>query len=191
MQKVAGERYVYKFVCDPEALFTMAFPDNHRPVLKTEPPREDFYRDQHPATSISEAHQTALPSAVSTAPSTIPPMDLSMSQPRTTETSPQPTTMSQAPMTPVVGVAYRSTDQSGGMQQPGSSSQLSPHTVSPQPSVHLHNLDPQPQVPLQYMQNGTVVPPTGEKDKQPTMPYLHDMSRVYNTGSYVEAGCVY
>lgn len=34
MQKVAGERYVYKFVCDPEALFTMAFPDNHRPMLK-------------------------------------------------------------------------------------------------------------------------------------------------------------
>ncbi|XP_045465987.1 ETS translocation variant 4 isoform X2 [Harmonia axyridis] len=25
MQKVAGERYVYKFVCDPEALFTMAW----------------------------------------------------------------------------------------------------------------------------------------------------------------------
>ena len=36
MQKVAGERYVYKFVCNPEALFTMAFPDNQRPVLKTE-----------------------------------------------------------------------------------------------------------------------------------------------------------
>ncbi|CAK1591454.1 unnamed protein product [Parnassius mnemosyne] len=26
MQKVAGERYVYKFVCDPEALFSMARP---------------------------------------------------------------------------------------------------------------------------------------------------------------------
>ena len=24
MQKVAGERYVYKFVCNPEALFTVA-----------------------------------------------------------------------------------------------------------------------------------------------------------------------
>lgn len=34
MQKVAGERYVYKFVCDPEALFSMAFPDAHRPFLK-------------------------------------------------------------------------------------------------------------------------------------------------------------
>ncbi|KAJ8012375.1 hypothetical protein DPEC_G00042050 [Dallia pectoralis] len=37
MQKVAGERYVYKFVCDPEALFSMAFPDNQRPNLKTDP----------------------------------------------------------------------------------------------------------------------------------------------------------
>ncbi|KAM4626316.1 ETS translocation variant 5 [Discoglossus pictus] len=36
MQKVAGERYVYKFVCDPEALFTMAFPDNQRAYIKTE-----------------------------------------------------------------------------------------------------------------------------------------------------------
>ena len=34
---MAGERYVYKFVCDPEALFSMAFPDNQRPSLKTEP----------------------------------------------------------------------------------------------------------------------------------------------------------
>ncbi|XP_062383988.1 ETS translocation variant 5-like isoform X2 [Sardina pilchardus] len=36
MQKVAGERYVYKFVCDPEALFSMAFPDNQRPSLKAD-----------------------------------------------------------------------------------------------------------------------------------------------------------
>ncbi|XP_041120293.1 ETS translocation variant 5-like isoform X2 [Polyodon spathula] len=45
MQKVAGERYVYKFVCDPEALFSMAFPDNQRPSLKPDPdcpqPEED------------------------------------------------------------------------------------------------------------------------------------------------------
>ncbi|KAI9518805.1 ETS translocation variant 5 [Dissostichus eleginoides] len=44
--KVAGERYVYKFVCDPEALFSMAFPDNQRPNLKVDPdslpgPEED------------------------------------------------------------------------------------------------------------------------------------------------------
>uniref|UniRef100_A0A3Q4HYW7 ETS variant transcription factor 5b n=1 Tax=Neolamprologus brichardi TaxID=32507 RepID=A0A3Q4HYW7_NEOBR len=34
---VAGERYVYKFVCNPEALFSMAFPDNQRPSLKPDP----------------------------------------------------------------------------------------------------------------------------------------------------------
>lgn len=35
--QVAGERYVYKFVCDPDALFSMAFPDNQRPSLKADP----------------------------------------------------------------------------------------------------------------------------------------------------------
>ncbi|XP_054643235.1 ETS translocation variant 5-like [Dunckerocampus dactyliophorus] len=37
MQKVAGERYVYKFVCNPQALFSLAFPDNQRPSLKPDP----------------------------------------------------------------------------------------------------------------------------------------------------------
>ncbi|XP_023804956.1 ETS translocation variant 5-like isoform X2 [Oryzias latipes] len=42
MQKVAGERYVYKFVCNPEALFSMAFPEHQRPCLKAElPPGEE------------------------------------------------------------------------------------------------------------------------------------------------------
>lgn len=36
MQKVAGERYVYKFVCSPEALFSMAFPDSQKPYIKPE-----------------------------------------------------------------------------------------------------------------------------------------------------------
>lgn len=35
--QVAGERYVYKFVCNLEALFSMAFPDNQRPSLKSDP----------------------------------------------------------------------------------------------------------------------------------------------------------
>lgn len=34
--QVAGERYVYKFVCEPEALISLAFPDNQRPSLKAE-----------------------------------------------------------------------------------------------------------------------------------------------------------
>uniref|UniRef100_A0A1A8QWR4 Ets variant 5 n=2 Tax=Nothobranchius TaxID=28779 RepID=A0A1A8QWR4_9TELE len=46
MQKVAGERYVYKFVCNPDALFSMAFPENQRPSLKVDldailPPNEE------------------------------------------------------------------------------------------------------------------------------------------------------
>lgn len=34
MQKVAGERYVYRFVCDPGALFSMAFPDLGHSTLR-------------------------------------------------------------------------------------------------------------------------------------------------------------
>ncbi|KAJ8706907.1 hypothetical protein PYW07_012985 [Mythimna separata] len=38
MQKVAGERYVYKFVCDPEALFSMAAPPRARSPPAPPPP---------------------------------------------------------------------------------------------------------------------------------------------------------
>ncbi|XP_014680370.1 PREDICTED: ETS translocation variant 5-like [Priapulus caudatus] len=48
MQKVAGERYVYKFVCDPDALFSMAFPENHRPILKSESLRESHLSQGSP-----------------------------------------------------------------------------------------------------------------------------------------------
>ncbi|XP_030829346.1 ETS translocation variant 1 isoform X1 [Strongylocentrotus purpuratus] len=59
MQKVAGERYVYKFVCDPEALFIMAFPDGLHTQLRVSlppphdqrqppPPRPSQMRPIHP-----------------------------------------------------------------------------------------------------------------------------------------------
>uniref|UniRef100_A0A1A8HME8 Ets variant 5a n=1 Tax=Nothobranchius korthausae TaxID=1143690 RepID=A0A1A8HME8_9TELE len=54
MQKVAGERYVYKFVCDPEALFSMAFPDNQRPVLKTDVERQINEEDTVPLSHFDE-----------------------------------------------------------------------------------------------------------------------------------------
>ncbi|XP_063056036.1 ETS translocation variant 1 [Engraulis encrasicolus] len=55
MQKVAGERYVYKFVCDPEALFSMAFPDNQRPVLKTDSERHVNEEDTVPLSHFDES----------------------------------------------------------------------------------------------------------------------------------------
>ncbi|XP_026157228.1 ETS translocation variant 5-like isoform X2 [Mastacembelus armatus] len=73
MQKVAGERYVYKFVCNPEALFSMAFPDNQRPSLKADPdaplaPSEDdalplpSYEEEGPYLAEGgEQHIQALP----------------------------------------------------------------------------------------------------------------------------------
>uniref|UniRef100_A0A4W2I248 ETS variant transcription factor 1 n=1 Tax=Bos indicus x Bos taurus TaxID=30522 RepID=A0A4W2I248_BOBOX len=55
MQKVAGERYVYKFVCDPEALFSMAFPDNQRPLLKTDMERHINEEDTVPLSHFDES----------------------------------------------------------------------------------------------------------------------------------------
>ncbi|KAM4538149.1 ETS translocation variant 5-like isoform 1-T1 [Fundulus diaphanus] len=54
--KVAGERYVYKFVCSPDALFSMAFLENQRPSLKADldailPPSEE---DGFPLPSYEE-----------------------------------------------------------------------------------------------------------------------------------------
>ena len=55
MQKVAGERYVYRFVCSPEALFNLAFPDGMRPLLKPECHQPNKVTDQQIA-SISRDH---------------------------------------------------------------------------------------------------------------------------------------
>ncbi|XP_030076359.1 ETS translocation variant 4-like [Microcaecilia unicolor] len=54
MQKVAGERYVYKFVCEPEALFSLAFPDNQRPTLKSEFERQVSEEDTVPLSHLDE-----------------------------------------------------------------------------------------------------------------------------------------
>ncbi|XP_068119833.1 ETS translocation variant 4 isoform X2 [Hyperolius riggenbachi] len=54
MQKVAGERYVYKFVCEPEALFSLAFPDNQRPALKSEFDRQISEEETVPLSHLDE-----------------------------------------------------------------------------------------------------------------------------------------
>ncbi|KAG9350226.1 hypothetical protein JZ751_026579, partial [Albula glossodonta] len=54
MQKVAGERYVYKFVCEPEALISLAFPDNQRPSLKAEFDRYINEEDTVPLSHLDE-----------------------------------------------------------------------------------------------------------------------------------------
>jgi len=52
---VAGERYVYKFVCEPEALFSLAFPDNQRPALKAELERQISEEDTVPLSHLDES----------------------------------------------------------------------------------------------------------------------------------------
>ncbi|XP_061087129.1 ETS translocation variant 4 isoform X2 [Conger conger] len=54
MQKVAGERYVYKFVCEPEALISLAFQDNQRPSLKAEFDRYVNEEDTVPLSHLDE-----------------------------------------------------------------------------------------------------------------------------------------
>lgn len=53
--QVAGERYVYKFVCEPEALFSLAFPDNQRPALKAEFDRPVSEEDTVPLSHLDES----------------------------------------------------------------------------------------------------------------------------------------
>uniref|UniRef100_A0A8D2P3M7 ETS variant transcription factor 4 n=1 Tax=Zosterops lateralis melanops TaxID=1220523 RepID=A0A8D2P3M7_ZOSLA len=55
MQKVAGERYVYKFVCEPEALFSMAFPEQPRPALKAELERQVSDEDTVPLSHLDDS----------------------------------------------------------------------------------------------------------------------------------------
>ncbi|XP_066248583.1 ETV5-related protein Ets96B-like [Euwallacea similis] len=62
MQKVAGERYVYKFVCDPEALFNMAYGGHQDPGMKP------TSKTEHLSTSVApkfEAHNLAYTDMIS------------------------------------------------------------------------------------------------------------------------------
>ncbi|NXY08038.1 ETV4 protein, partial [Pteruthius melanotis] len=54
MQKVAGERYVYKFVCEPQALLSMAFPDCLRPAPKAGLARQGSEEDTVPLSHLEE-----------------------------------------------------------------------------------------------------------------------------------------
>uniref|UniRef100_A0A8C3R0F6 ETS variant transcription factor 4 n=1 Tax=Cyanoderma ruficeps TaxID=181631 RepID=A0A8C3R0F6_9PASS len=52
--QVAGERYVYKFVCEPEALFSMAFPEQQRPALRAELERQVSDEDTVPLSHLDD-----------------------------------------------------------------------------------------------------------------------------------------
>ncbi|KAK5906280.1 hypothetical protein CgunFtcFv8_002162 [Champsocephalus gunnari] len=73
MQKVAGERYVYKFVCEPEALISLAFPDNQRPSLKAEFERYVNEEDTVPLSHLDEG----VPYATEQAPQNMGPQPYS------------------------------------------------------------------------------------------------------------------
>lgn len=74
MQKVAGERYVYKFVCEPEALISLAFPDNQRPSLKAEFER---YVNEEDTVPLSHLDEVQVPYAADQAPQNMGPQPYS------------------------------------------------------------------------------------------------------------------
>ncbi|MGH0158895.1 UNVERIFIED_CONTAM: hypothetical protein FKN15_036449 [Acipenser sinensis] len=59
MQKVAGDRYVYKFVCEPEALISLAFPDSQSPNLKSEFDRHVIEEDTDPCPTWTRTWPTS------------------------------------------------------------------------------------------------------------------------------------
>ena len=59
MQKVAGERYVYRFVCNPEALFSLAFPDGMRPLLKPQCCQPQRVTDQQLMAGTRDAYSVS------------------------------------------------------------------------------------------------------------------------------------
>ena len=71
--QVAGERYVYKFVCEPEALISLAFPDNQRPSLKAEFERYVNEEDTVPLSHLDEG----VPYAAEQAPQNMGPQPYS------------------------------------------------------------------------------------------------------------------
>ena len=186
MQKVAGERYVYKFVCDPEALFTMAFPDNHRPVLKTDPPKDDYYRDLSSGPQSCQNKEQLQPLALTSnnnnnnggTPNAVmhnasPPPHGPVPQPaHTTAHNPHP----PPPMDLPPGHPHA--------MMPG---HPPPHALPPPPPPPGH------MGPHHQMSHGGPSPPqahSAQQNMSSHMAYMHDMSRMYNSGPYME-GCVY
>ncbi|NXN13498.1 ETV4 protein, partial [Indicator maculatus] len=53
MQKVAGERYVYKFICEPQALLSLAC--RERPAPRAEPERQVSEEDTLPLSHLDES----------------------------------------------------------------------------------------------------------------------------------------
>ena len=190
MQKVAGERYVYKFVCDPDALFTMAFPDNHRPVLKSEAPKDhDLYHSRNTGSSSSGgslAGDQCMGGGLKDQPLalTINTQVGGMGPPHQTTTATTTTTTPPPTHTPVPRTTH--TPGMDPSQQPNNPHHPPSH-LNPTPH-HPHHQQQSPQAPDQLP-----VPPhahAGSMHPNPAAAYMQDMSRMYNTGPYME-GCVY
>lgn len=185
MQKVAGERYVYKFVCDPDALFTMAFPDNHRPVLKTDI-RKDLYRSGTQNSAVSPGKDQPLALTNRNTGQQMTPPEGASGQPTPT-TPPTPCqTPGLVPPPQHQGVpmnAYGNPLQHISPSQPPAPP---PAHCNNEPSHYSHINHPNTLTPSHY--NMTPHPMGQNGMTSYGMP--HDVSRMYNSGPYMES-CVY
>ncbi len=206
MQKVAGERYVYKFVCDPEALFSMAFPDNHRPVLKTELMRTDYFK------SPSCQQSGSLPG------DQMQPLALTNHNQHHHDNSPSihgnspgmhcgsPNVHGNSPIGHTGGIHGSSNISANHNHSPGSLSGPvgGPGLGSPEyPAIQCQYPHPQSSPPVAHMHPPSYHPslgpplPQGMEQQTPVSlqppfnPYMHGMPRMYPPGSFMESGCVY
>jgi hypothetical protein len=177
MQKVAGERYVYKFVCDPEALFSMAFPDNHRPVLKADshpappPPPDHYYGPCDPITrdqSLTLPNSNPMHNALQGDP-----LRHGNSPMGCHGNSPLCQTSASPPLPP---------GQMCGSMPMESSIQPPPYPIhSSPPQAHLHPPQPTHSTHMDQLQPG----------HNTMAPYMYGMPRMYGGAPYMEPGCVY
>ena len=213
MQKVAGERYVYKFVCDPEALFTMAFPDNQRPVLKTEPgpAKPDFATYQvDQATLMRGAPPNGeQPLALTTTSNhCASPHSNGMHGNLSPHGAHPPTPPTPGPhhlnpgATANMELHLQNHGQHGmvPVSHHAHLSMLHPHSQHSPPQAHMHHhtssphnaaMGPHMEVPLEQQMVG---PPGGHIHNHGSMnPYMQEMARMYSAGhgTYMESGCVY
>lgn len=207
MQKVAGERYVYKFVCDPEALFSMAFPDNIRPVLKTEMTRHSTSQGRpqtqhHDCSSNPSAEEHTQLMEKQTAKVNFQgsiPLQTAYSHLRSSYEMPNISEDQALALT----TGHDSNNNGSNSQSPSSSmNQVTPASshMLPDAVSSPHTSSHRQMVPLVTDDGNHCSPSSPLQNQMPTIDghnfqnqqhmLMHELSRVYSSNPYVD-GCVY
>ena len=198
---MAGERYVYKFVCDPEALFTMAFPDNHRPLLK--------------GTAMAASMEVSggngcLGNSNSSCKDDLfksPPLNLAPSSQQTMIGEQQPLSHSVSHAQPIALTSLSSSSASSIALPSAGPAHQNLHMTSPPAGMrgafNMPGADavgsacsmtgsalPTPHPHAQMTHHGAPAPSAVMSPQQHRLQYVQEFQRMYGAGPYVE-GCVY